>query len=138
MTSLARKLRRSLEIEDQRGANPVRDAFSVVNDALQGPRRPAINVDDMAERAKLTAAAVIDRGADKMVRQPWRITRAVYHDGTHSGWPLDDKTATDVLADCREGIANQTELGRAGSWVFDFNRLVALQQAEKALEKLLT
>lgn len=69
----------------------------------------------------------------RMVREPWRIDRAVY--GT-SIWPSwEGATPAEVLVDCRARIA--AAKGMAGHWTYDANRLVALNQAEAALLRMI-
>ena len=79
-----------------------------------------------------------ETGVAMMLEKPWRIARAIGPD-QRAVWPiLDDdgkeRSAGDVLADCRARIAN--EGSRAGHWTADTNRLIALQQAEAALVRI--
>jgi hypothetical protein len=80
-------------------------------------------------------SAIIEHGSRRMVAAPWRICRAVYPD-REAVWPIDGRDIAAVLADCRRLIA--AERARAAHWTFDFNRLVALKQAEQALIHLLS
>lgn len=96
-------------------------------------------LDEAALRRKAAAAAskIVALGAKRMAREPWRIVRAVYPFAP-TIWPMRGKPATDVLSDCVRMIAAQEAQGRAGTWTFDANRLVALRQAESALIEIIT
>lgn len=88
-----------------------------------------------ARKADIAAADLAEATIARMVRCPQYITRSVYGVSHPMVWPpRAGMTAEDVLAECRARIAN--ELGRAGHWTYEPSRLVALRQAEKALERL--
>lgn len=79
----------------------------------------------------------IELGASIAVAEPWRILRAIY--GLRCGradWaPTGSATyLVKLLADCREAIR-----GNNSAWVGcgDMNRLIALRQAEMALERMI-
>jgi hypothetical protein len=93
-------------------------------------------LDDMQERAGEALRSVIETGADLMVSAPWRIVPAVYgrSAATHRP-PVDGKTIYDLYKDCRQKI--KAERARRDHWSFDPNRLIALRQAERALERML-
>jgi len=67
-----------------------------------------------------------------MVDQTWRIWRAI--DGL--SWRYTDETYPALLVRCRDKIAKMEGLGAAGHWAFSHDALVALKQAERALEVL--
>lgn len=94
---------------------------------------------EMQERARDTLANVIEAGANLCRSEPWRLVRAVY--GTDheypACWPILGKSTEAVLVDCRRKLAAQRELGRLNHWCFDMNTLIALQQAERALDAML-
>ncbi len=104
--------------------------------ALDRARGPAavFALDEASLRRKAADAArkIVALGTERMAREPWRITRAVYPFAP-TLWPLPGKPATTVLADCARMIAAQEAQGRAGRWTFEADRLVALRQAETAL-----
>lgn len=88
-------------------------------------------------RSAETMRRVVESETAQMVSQPWRITRAVYGWQAMSTWPPEPgMVATDVLAECARLIAG--EVARQGHWTFDFNRLIALRQAEQALLAIIT
>jgi hypothetical protein len=86
----------------------------------------------LRRRAAESARRIIALGARRMVREPWRIVRAVYPHAP-AIWPMRGRPATVVLADCARMIAAQEAQGRADRWTYDPNRLIALRQAEDAL-----
>jgi len=91
---------------------------------------------EMHTRAADTLEAVIETGAAMMVRQRWRIIRAL------RPWePAMWQEPTDLealLAEARERIASQEQAGRAGHCqIFDINRLIAARQAERALMRMI-
>lgn len=91
---------------------------------------------EMHARAADTLEAVIETGAAMMVKQRWRIIRAL------RPWePAMWQEPTDLeamLAEARARIASQEQAGRAGHCqIFDFNRLIAARQAERALMALI-
>lgn len=97
----------------------------------RSPRRDVIG-EMLAEINRTTAKTterVIQTGAERMLSQRWRITKAIYYG--RNGWPLRDKPLKTMLADCRERIVLERE--RASHWSHDFNRLIELRQAERAL-----
>ena len=128
------------------GTSTLAAALAALNDALQGPRGPtrarpdpeaqlpAVAGTDLHDRAACTMRAVVEAGTRRMTTAPWRICRAVYPD-LPAVWPVEGKDAVAVMADCHRSIAAERE--RASHWSFDFNRLIALRQAERALERLL-
>ncbi len=147
MSTLKDKLWASVEIERRRalaitGADLCHAIASMATEVRRTPDpidRAIVDIDAMvARRARdRTAAQLDDAVIDQMIpfRSRWRITRAVYGVEHACIWPpRPGMTAEDVLAECRVRIAN--ELGRAGHWTYDGNRLVALRQAEKALGRL--
>lgn len=85
----------------------------------------------------------VDRAAaERMVNEPWRITRAVFGtESMYSGWPIrnargdlvEGMTAPVVFKECHRRLDNMRGLGRAGHYAYDSNRLAALRQAEMAL-----
>lgn len=137
-----------------RGTSPaVRRMFSAsvalqrLNDNLQGPARRRLTASeslarieaDIAAQAEASMERVRQTGIERMLSDPWRITRAV-NPAVRAVWPMQDadgkaRTTDDVLAECRFRIDAEKE--RAAHWTFDFNRLVALQQAEGALAAML-
>lgn len=142
------KLRRSVNIIRQNdalkrtGADLAHAIASIATDLRRTPDpidRAIMKMDAVvAERAAgMAAANLADAVIDQMIRRPMYITRAVYGVEHPMMWPpRPGMTAEDVLAECRGKIAS--ELGRAGHWTYDGNRLTALRQAEKALERLVS
>lgn len=106
-------------------------------------------------KAEDAIARYIDAGAAVMVKEPWRISRAVYpHEGVlrepdercnvtirASVWPSRDpatgkvRTEIEVLHDCCVAIANTMGMAR-NHGVFDTDRMLVLRQAEKALTRM--
>ncbi len=113
-------------------ADPIGVGLARINNIMQGPARPTratgLIPDDLADQARdtITAVCIDEKTIDRMINAPWRITKAVYPH-VNAVWPIIGKSATRVLVDCREFIEAQKEAGRAGNWVFDFNRLIALR-----------
>ena len=101
------------------------DRTSVVDDV----------VSRMTRRMDQTRENVLQTGADRMVNAPWRITKAIYPYGPVTGWPIAGKSLQELLDECRERV--DLECARASHWTFDFNRVVLLQQAERALVRLI-
>lgn len=142
------KLRRSVNIIRQNdalkrtGADLAHAIASIATDIRRTPDPIDRAIDRMndvvaARAASRTAANLDDAVIDQMIPFPsrWLITRAVYGVEHACIWPpRPGMTAEDVLAECRARIAS--ELARAGHWTYDGNRLVALRQAERALERL--
>lgn len=94
---------------------------------------PTLTDVEIAADIARTTKKVHDLGAERMKKEPWRITRAVYGEHiTPAVWPCD-KPATEVLCDCNRLVRAQESKGRSGHWSFDMNRLIALRQAEDAL-----
>ena len=88
-----------------------------------------------ASVAQTAAAFRAERGTIRpqiMVDQPWRIRRAM--DGLC--WRENGETYPELLVRCRKQIANMEALGRAGHWAFSRDALLALYEAEAALEIL--
>ena len=85
-----------------------------------------------ARRAVATGAAI-------MVREPWRIVRAVYPFAP-TVWPIPGKPMTEVLADCSRMVRTHERMATSQPryWAYDVNRHVALRQAEDALLALIT
>lgn len=136
-----------------RTSDSVRRMFSAsvalqrLNDNLQGPARRRLTAResiarieaDMAAQAEASMQKVVETGIARMISDPSRITRAV-NPAVLAVWPMQDadgkaRTTDDVLAECWFRIDAEKE--RATHWTFDFNRLVALQQAEGALAAML-
>lgn len=146
--TLRDKLRRSVNIIRQNdalkrtGADLAHAIASIATDLRRTPDPidRAIRKIDVAVAdgfAGMARANLDDAVIDQMIpfRNRWRITRAVYGVEHACIWPpRPGMTAEDVLAECRGKIAG--ELGRAAHWTYDGDRLVALRQAEKALERL--
>ena len=90
---------------------------------------------EMPARAADTLEAVIETGAAMMVKQRWRIIRAL-RPWAPAMWqePVDLEA---LLDEARQRIASQEQAGRAGHChIFNVNRLIAFRQAERALMKL--
>lgn len=86
------------------------------------------------QRCAEALQAVIATGAVLAVKQPWRITRAVYGWQAIQTWPPEPGVmATDVLAECARLIAREDGRGAVGHWTYDVNHHIALRQAEAAL-----
>ena len=112
-------------------------ALTTLNRVLQGPDRrcgDAHPLPSLRNHAQATRDALTANEIARMVRAPWRIARAVYP-WLPAHWPVANKTASDVMADCRTYI--DRERARAGHWSHDLNRLIALRQAEAALARLI-
>jgi len=84
----------------------------------------------MQDQAAITIENVISSGAKQMVKNPWRICRAVYP-YLSSHWPMD-KDASVVLSDCRKQISYLIITQRTDG----DTSLTALRQAERALMEL--
>jgi hypothetical protein len=67
-----------------------------------------------------------------MVEQPWRIRRAI--DGL--SWRETSETYPELLIRCRSQIAKAKTLRASGHHAFSANGLLALREAEAALEIL--
>lgn len=78
--------------------------------------------------AKATAA-LDEANVQMMLREPYRITLAVYGPRAAPIWPFHDLTAAEVLDDCREVRGTL-------HWSQPDSRRHALRQAERALELL--
>jgi len=106
-------------------------ALASLNDALQGARRARSRSPRRPLRAERTRAKLRHAETERMVAHPWRIARAVYP-WRAASWPVPDRTRADVLDDCRSYLAAQRNLA-GNPWSGDFNRIIALEQAEAAL-----
>src|SRR3990167_6844729 len=95
-------------------------------------------VDALRPFAKYAVAAQTDAFAGLFVKQPWRITRAVYGPSATVIWPPQPgMPATAVLADCAERLRVQRDLGRNNHYAFDLFRLEVLMAAEEALLRII-
>lgn len=89
----------------------------------------------LAERAADATKAIINAGAERMVKQPWRIVLAV-HPERMAAWPPVGTTPDKLREDCERLLAAEIARGAAGHWTHDGNRLIALRQASIALARL--
>jgi len=78
--------------------------------------------------------SVIATGAALMLRDRWRITRAVYP-FLPAVWPCG-KTPQAALADARKGMRHERRLAIDHPHLHDTNRMIALRQAERALVRI--
>jgi len=121
-------------------------ALQRLNDNLQGPARRRLTASEslakieagMAAQAEASMQRVLKTGIARMISDPSRINRAV-NPAVLAVWPMQDadgkaRPTDDVPAECRFRIESERE--RANHWTFDFNRLIALRQAEGALAAL--
>jgi len=76
----------------------------------------------------------IGEAAALMVQHAWRIGRAM----GDQPWRHIDESYAAKLIRCRDKIVKMEGLRDAGHWAFNFDALVALKQAELALEVLTT
>ncbi len=111
------------------------------NDALQGSRRVTRSpvqraIEQMNDLAETWAIERHERGVAILIREPYRIPRSVYGISAALEWPCG-KSMVELLADCREFLRCQEEQARENHWLYDHNRLIALQQAEAALIRML-
>ncbi len=97
--------------------------------------RAIAEIEALAPKLAATRNAMISDGAAIMVKQPWRITRAI-RPWSSAMWV--EPTDLDAwLAEARRHIASQREHAREGRLAyFNSNRLIALEQAERALTVL--
>lgn len=85
-----------------------------------------------AAQAKVRSdRASVEAGAMMMVQQPHLLSRAVY------GQTRDVVDIEKLSEDCDRRLASMLDFGRTGHWCFCRYRLVALQQARKALDVLM-
>jgi len=78
-----------------------------------------------------------EAGVDRMVAQPWRITRIVYGGFAPSVWPAGAKTAVEVLADCCRLIRTQERQRDLDRWTYDGAWVRDLRMAEDALVRII-
>lgn len=117
-----------------------------MTDPLTIDQRMQASVRQMVIRRIALDEASIQAEADRMVHKPFLIPVAVYgvraSPSTPSNpfaipaWPMLNKTAADVLADCRKRIANMQSLRAAEHWTFQTLPFEALQAAERALMRI--
>ena len=112
-------------------------ALSSLNNALQGAKaRQAAGINrsrplpDMSSQTAASLDKVRKAEVSHMVASPARIAAAVYP-WKAPAWPVEDRTAADVLTDCRAYLEAARKLSTP--WARDINRVVALEQAEAAL-----
>jgi len=108
------------------------DTFAAVTEAIETAFKEA-------DKAAMTA--IVADGGEVMLEEPWRITR-VLRPYAPSYWPIPGRTPDEtlsvesVLGECRRALAAEERRQLERSWLFDGNRLIALRQAEWALERM--
>lgn len=105
-------------------ANPYAAAGAALIGAL---RRVAID-------APAAVEARVEDGARRMVAEPWRIIRAVY---PHRLTAFEEVEIAAISDDCDRMLEGQREMVASGHWCGDRNRLIALRQARRALDRII-
>ena len=82
-------------------------------------------------------AALDNAVIELMLRQKWRITRAIHGPWRTAIWPpCPGATAASELAVCRRKLAAQEAARRARHYAHDRNVMIGLRQAERALMRM--